>query len=946
MHDIINLSQDWKFILEKDCGMLPAFGFRKCALASGPAAVLYHEGMMRSVDLPHDWAIELAPDPRANTGRGGRPVSRFIPLDRSPDGDTHVESVSIGWYRKHFTLMVQEGQRVFLEFEGVFRDYAVFVNGIYIDRHQSGYTPAVFDVTDQIKSGQDNVLAVRVDASQPEGWWYEGAGIYRPVYLHIKEEVYLPHHSIFVQPEICGEVKVSFSLASGSFAQQNREVYARILDHEGKTMAESKTEISVLPRQAAQGELSFSVTNPTAWDIENPYLYTLEMRVGHDGGEAEERVSFGFRTVRFDANEGMFLNGRHVKLRGACIHQDFGGFGVAVPRDMARYKIKLLKEMGVNAYRASHHPASKDILEACDELGMLVIDEVRLFGASPEALRQLEVMVTAHRNHPSIFIWSLGNEEFGEYIQSSDFGERMEKTAYQYMRLLDPTRLITYGANNGSVDTGANAVVDVRGFNYVRNLERLTHDKNGNHLPGYNADRYHREHPTVPMMGTEEGSHFHCRGAGVNNHQKGEVAAIGENTAMGGSTPEGWVKFYEKRPYLAGGFMWTGMDYYGEPCPFTDKNFSSSFGALDLVGIPKNTFEYYRSCWTEDTVLSIMPHWDFEEGQTAKIAVYSNCETVSLWLNGALVGERHLEKFDSAIFEIPFVPGKLEAKGVREGKEYTTSIETPSAPHHLALTERREGDVAVVDVFLQDKEGRLCSRADREVTFSLLGEGKILGVGNGNPSSAELDQILETEELTSISNLKITQNGATKPYTPSAIDDMTGVLPIKGVDSVFKGTLLEPKHPDYEDNYRLVWQFKAEGEAPVDAVFTATVENAEDYSFLQFERLFGEFEVWLNGELLGKSFPSHFYYGATTKQSAPYRFDCHFKTGKNLLEVKMKGMNTSQMGIYGGAYLGKRVKPQWKRSTFYGRARVFVELKDGAELKLLAEAEDVASASL
>jgi beta-galactosidase len=255
-----------------------------------------------------------------------------------------------------------------------------------------------------------------------------------------------------------------------------------------------------------------------------------------------------------------------------------------------------------------------------------MLDETRVFGSSPEALRQLEAMVTQHRNHPCIFMWSLGNEEYHRQIQSTDRAADMAKTAYELVKSLDNTRAITFGSNNGCTDRGVNSVVDVRGFNYIRNLERLTRDEKGNHIPGHNADRYHAEHPDKVMLGTEEGSHFLCRDAGFDNFKKGQVNATGEHTAMGGSTPEGWVKFYESRDYLVGGFMWTGIDYYGEPKPFTQINTSSSFGAIDLVGFPKNSYHYYRSCWLDEPILEILPHWDFKKGDLVRMnnAVFMN----------------------------------------------------------------------------------------------------------------------------------------------------------------------------------------------------------------------------------------------------------------------------------------------------------------------------------
>ena len=943
-----NLSSQWKFILEKDCDCFPSFGFRKCGGATGPAGLRYHEGLMREVDLPHDWGIELTPNTAANTGRGGRPTSPYLPLNLSPDGKHKEEVYSVGWYRKHFTLDgVAKNKRIFLEFEGVFRDYILFVNGIFMARHESGYTPAVFDITDQVNFEGDNVIALRVDASQPEGWWYEGAGIYRPVHLIIKDQVYIPHYTTFVESNREGEVKVTTAFEN-ALPDQTPTILAecRIKDHEGNVVAQSQKTVTLPTLGKVPCDFSLKIPSPKLWEIENPYLYVAEIEILEGGFCEKEEFCFGLRAFHFDADKGFFLNGKPLKLRGACIHQDFGGFGVALPKDIATYKIKLLKEMGMNAYRASHHPASKDILEACDRLGMLVIDEVRLFGSSPEALKQMETMVLSHRNHPSIFMWSLGNEEFVNYVQSSDAGEKMARTAYHHLRALDSTRPITYGANNGSVATGINAAVDVRGFNYVRNLERLTHDRDFKHLPGYNADRYHSEHPQTPMLGTEEGSHFHARDVGFDQYDLGLLASVGDNTAMGGSTPEGWVKYYEEREFLAGGFLWTGIDYYGESVPFTDRNVSASFGALDLVGIPKNTYHYYRSCWLDQPILEILPHWDFTEGDTVKIAVYSNCEEITLYLNGKTVGKKTLEKFDSAVFSLPFTPGRLEAVGIRQGIEYRTHIDTPSTPKTISLSARTEGEIAIVDVFITDGQGNICRKCDQTISFALEGKGEILGVGNGNPASLEADKCFGETVLSPLTQITVTQDGETKPFTPPATDDKSAVLVEESVDSVFKGTVFEDALPPYRDNHRLKWQFSTPGEKQLSATYEAQIEDATEWQFLEFTRLCGNFEISLNGEIIGRSFPEGFYFNTTMQQTAPYRFPCHFQAGTNRLSIKMWGKNTEQFGLFGGISLGKHTKPEWQRNTFFGRARVFIKLPPSGNFTLRAQAQGLPAATL
>lgn len=928
----INFDQNWKFILEKDCSVLPAFGFRKCGSATGPAGVCFHEGLMRDVDLPHDFAIEMLPNLKANTGRGGRPVSRYMPTHLAPDGDSHVECASVGWYRKHFSLEgVDEDKRIFLEFEGAYRDYTVFVNGIYIARHESGYTPAVYDVTDQVHFEGGNVISVRVDASQPEGWWYEGAGIYRHVNLLIKDAVYIPAYTTFVRADVTGEVRVSSAICNSLFTENKQaDIACRVLDANGACVAEASLQVQAKANEQTEFGLSLFVKSPALWSPDEPNLYTAELCAKGRGFCQKERISFGFRSFAYDPNTGMTLNGKPIKVRGACVHQDFGGFGVALPEEIARYKIKQLKEMGVNAYRSSHHCASADILKACDELGMLVMDEVRLFGSSPEALKQMDETVCANRNHASIFMWSIGNEEIECDVQSTPFGQKMAKTAYAHLKKLDDTRAITYGANNGCIDSGAAEATDLRGFNYIRNAERLMHDiETEEFISGYHIDRYHKEHPNTVIIGTEEGSNFLCRDAGKADYTKAQAIGTGESTMRGGSTPEGWVKFFEKRPYLVGAFMWTGFDYNGEPCPFPDSSVISSFGAIDLVGIPKNAYYYYRSCWKEEPALHLMPHWDFEDGDVARVGVYTNCEKVSLYLNGKKVGEKTLQYCDSALFDVPFEAGRLEAIGEKDGVIYRTHLDTPDTYEKIAVDAQREGELVIFDVSLTDKNGNICRRCDRELAFEVT-DGEILGVGNGDPASLEADKYLESEELRIIgdASLTVTKDGKKEPYVILRDAKDAKVFVAEGiVDSQFKGTEFEPRHAQYEDEHRHIWCFTAPGEKDEEIVIEGEIENAKEYTFLEFERLCGEFEISLNGEVIGTSFKGKMYQTLTHYQTDPWRFACTFNEGKNRLLVKMKGTNTKPLGIFGsfGISIGKKVKPVWQRRTFYGRARVFAK---------------------
>lgn len=335
-----------------------------------------------------------------------------------------------------------------------------------------------------------------------------------------------------------------------------------------------------------------------------------------------------------------------------CVHQDFAGVGVALPDRITQYKIEKLKEMGVNAYRSSHHPPSPALLDACDRLGMLVMDEHRQTSSTPEGLRQLTALVKRDRNHPCVILWSIGNEE--HQIQSNEFGERAAKTMIRTIRQLDDTRAVTYGGNNGADFEGINGVVDVRGINYIR-------------LVG-DVDAYHAAHPGQPIIGSEEASVVMARGIYKNDPQTGYVSAYDENTMSWGSTAEGWWKFYHARPYLCGAFVWTGFDYRGEPSPFVNQDSCSNFGIMDLCGFPKDVYYYYQSWWTAEPVLHLMPHWNHTPGEPVRVVVYTNCDAVELWLN-----QRKLVNRGWSGMAVPTLPLFLNQasswpSGIKEGK--------------------------------------------------------------------------------------------------------------------------------------------------------------------------------------------------------------------------------------------------------------------------------------
>ena len=458
----INFDRNWEFTFDNALDAYNIYGFDKYAEASGAASRFYDYSNWEKIDLPHDWAVVLPKNLAANTFAGARANShfhRYMTERQSP-----VETIyNVGWYRKQFPFdPAWAGKRVFLEFEGVFRDAIVWVNGAYMDRHCSGYTGFILDITDHILPDEDNSIAVRVDSDQPEGWWYEGAGIYRHVNLWVAEPVYFQHNKTVIKTALDGKVYATAVLVNDTAAPAALPVQWEIRDGNG-IVAAAKDTVTIPAHDRHEIWAEMQVENPHLWTVETPNLYTLHIRAGDE--ETSQR--FGIRTVAFDADRGFLLNGREYKIRGACVHQDFGGVGIALSDNLNYYKIKKLKEMGVNAYRCSHHAPTPALLDACDELGMLVMDETRLFGTSPEAVRQLTDVMERDRNRPSVFIWSLGNEEFK--VQHLPLSGRLMEKMTRLAKALDDTRPVTYASNIGEWFEGAGGASEVRGVNYIRN---------------------------------------------------------------------------------------------------------------------------------------------------------------------------------------------------------------------------------------------------------------------------------------------------------------------------------------------------------------------------------------------------------------------------------------------------------------------------------------------
>ena len=691
-------------------------------LPAGTSA--FDDSGWQPVDLPHDWAIELPfkNDP-ALLNKGFYPLGRNYP-------DT-----SVGWYRRVFELdPTDAGKRITLEFDGAYRETLVVFNGFYIGLHSGGYDPFSFDVTDFANPGGRNVLLVRVDAISSDGWFYEGAGIYRHVWLTKTSPVHVKQWGTFVSAEIkpgAAALSVRTELSNKSPAPQMAHVVSTVLDPAGKAVGKVVTATVSIP---AVGEQSFeqqmSVRQPKLWSLEERNLYTLvtEVRVG---GDTVDRYTtpFGIRSIKFDAEKGLLLNGKPVKVKGTCNHQDHAGVGAALPDAVQYYRIRKLQEMGCNSLRTSHNPPTPELLNACDELGMLVFDETRMMSSNPEGLSQFENLVRRDRNHPSIFMWSMGNEE-GTANSERGVGilTAMKAAATRH----DGSRPVSI-APTGAIGTGGLAVGDVVGYNYA----------------DPQAEAFHKAHPDKPVIGTETVSAVCTRGIYITDQEKGYVSSYDPYTTTGRASAEGWWRFCDARPWLAGGFIWTGFDYRGEPSPNGWPNISSQYGIIDTCGFPKDTFYYYQSWWTAQPVLHLFPHWNWPgmEGKLIAVWVHSNLDKVELFLNGKSLGIKQMEKNGHLAWNVAYAPGVIEARGYKDGKLVLSAKRetTGSAASLAASADRNEiaadgEDVAMVAVEVRDAEGRLVPITDSSVTFKVSGAGRLIGVGNGDPTDQESDK--------------------------------------------------------------------------------------------------------------------------------------------------------------------------------------------------------------
>ena len=685
----------------------------------------FDDSRWRPINLPHDWAVEL-PFVRDESlqSHGYKPLGRGYP------------ETSVGWYRRGFDIPASDlGRRIVLEFDGAFRNTLVFVNGSLVGQHDDGYTPFRVDISDFLRYGERNVLVARVDATFGDGWFYEGAGIYRHVWLTKTAPLHLGAWESYVRAEVTTEA-TNLSLAT---LVENEDtvvadvvVHWKILDADGHVVAAAQSEThTVTPGGKMTFSANASLPSPSLWSPDNPYLYSALVSVESAGRTHDaERVVFGVRTIAFDADKGFFLNGQSMKIKGTCNHQDHAGVGTALPDRLQWDRLSILREMGSNAVRTAHNMPTPEWVTACERMGMMMMCETRLMSSSAAGLAQLENMIKRYRNSPAIILWSMGNEEWA--LQPTAQGEHIVASLIRRAHQLDPTRKCT-AAINGTYGPGISKALEIEGINY--NLGKI--------------EGYHHSHPRQPLVGSETASTLSTRGIYQTDKLRNQVSAYDVNQTDWSELAAQWWKFYAARDYLPGGFAWTGFDYRGEPTPYGWPSISSQFGILDLCGFPKDNFYYYQAWWGREPVLHLFPHWNWDErlGEPVAVWVHSNLEEVELFLNGRSQGKRKVEPLTHLEWQVRYEPGVIEARGMKAGKVVITAQRrTTGAPRTIRLSANRNDiaadgeDIALVRVEVLDDSGLPVPTADNLIKFRLSGPGTLLGVGNGDPNCQESDQ--------------------------------------------------------------------------------------------------------------------------------------------------------------------------------------------------------------
>jgi len=729
----INFGNDWKFHVGD---------------TEGAFDPVFNDSDWRLLNLPHDWSIEgkFSEDHPATPGGGALPGG-------------------IGWYRKTFVLAEQNYEKsVFIDFDGIYQNSEVWINGHYLGKRPYGYISFRYELTPYLNRGMDkNVLAVKVDNSmQPNSRWYSGSGIYRNVWLIMTDKIFVDHWGTFITtPQVSDTsaiVKIKTTVRNVSQDAHQIRLTTEIVDSKGKKVASNVSEAEIMNDSAKEFIQKMEISYPKLWSVEHPYLYKALTSIEYDGSVSDHyETGFGIRFFSFDSQKGFFLNGKPMKIFGVCNHHDLGCLGAAINTRALERQLEILKEMGCNSIRTSHNPPAPELLDLCDKMGFLVMDETFDMWKMEKVpydyhlywdewhVRDLEDFILRDRNHPSVFIWSIGNEIREQWDTT---GSQLAIKLVHIVKGLDPTRPVTSGMNypepgNYIIKSGS---LDLIGFNYHHQ---------------YFVD-FPKNFPGQKFIASETNSGIATRGyydmpsdsiriwpsrwdQKVKGNPDFTCSSYDNCRVPWGSTHEDTWRIISKYDYLSGIYIWTGFDYLGEPTPYWWPARSSYFGLVDLAGFPKDSYYFYKSAWTEEPVLHIFPHWNWEEGDIVDVWAYTNCDEVELFLNGQSLGTKH--KNDDTLhlmWRIPYEPGEIKGVGKKGDKEILTSlIKTAAEPAKIILEAdrnliRADGrDLSFIKVTITDRNGIVVPDANNLVQFNIEGAGFITGVDNGDQTSHE-----------------------------------------------------------------------------------------------------------------------------------------------------------------------------------------------------------------
>lgn len=737
---ILPIGRDWLIHKGDIIAPITETGFMKAGVwkMNGASQTLDESGWQK-VNLPHDFVIE---------GDFCRSRDRFIgnssDIPAMEDLDSmHTSrgslSAGVAWYRHHFTLPEEaKGKRVYLRFDGVYRDSTLYVNQYLCRKTLNGYLGFTADVTDLLSDEGDNLIALRVDAKETEGWWYMGGGIYRNVWMIIDEQVHISEDGVQVISDVdyvgkTAELTVAVSAENHTARDVAENARIRVTAPDGTEACEGVLPLTIPAMGKAEERIFLSLSDISLWDCENPNLYRVTVTL-ESGASAE--VNIGLRHIRFDADRGFFLNGKNIKLKGVCVHQGHGGIGTAEFDGMHEYKIQKLKEMGANAYRTSHNPTSPQFLDACDRLGMLVMDETRLLSTGDEDRERFVQMIKRDRNHPSVIMWSIGNEEYNQFTEQA---RKIARTMVDLAHTLDPTRLTTEAMlfwdrerhlvrDDVEISAPISDNVDIIGINYGLAV----------------WDKLHAMYADKPFVATEIRSSGGTRDVAADDPEACHLAFTSGkmiSSILDGSTA--W-RTVATRDYAAGLFIWTGFDYYGEPTPFKFPAVSTQFGVMDLCGFPKYGYHYYQQYWGEKDVFVLCPHWNpCPFGEKRDVVLFGNCASAELFVNGQSVGIDTAGPYGYFLWKgVTYAEGEITAVGYDgEGNELRrTTVETTGAAIKLEATldhvsvDENGMKYAIVNLAALDAEGRVVPTAENGVRL-VAGEGAtLLGSANGDPA--------------------------------------------------------------------------------------------------------------------------------------------------------------------------------------------------------------------